>query len=607
MVSLGAGAHGRKGGVSRADIEKSRYYYYEALRAVADNQPDAGYECLTRAIELNPANAEAAYMLGQLGMMLDNEDVADTLWMLRAAGMMRDYVDKYPDDTEEGINYAAMITAVDRDMPGHPLLRDTMPESVRVLRRLCRRYPADSRIPAFLSQTYGNLGRYADGVRAIDDYERIEGYNPAITLEKMSMYMAGGDTLGALHEVNARIAANPSDISYRILKGNLYQVMELPDSAERVYREALGIEPESGDVRMGLMDLYRERGDSAAYDDMLYQVLLSEDIDVENKTRMLSQYLSKLVADKSNLGRGDYLFSVLRDQYPHDPQVRSLAAYFRAAGDDYAGAAEEMQYAVDMSRSNPGYRYALIGFLDKAGKKKELVSAILDADSVMSDYTDFRLYGGMLLYRDSCYAESMRILNDVVKKLAPGFDSRKRIDIRRDVPRDITVKDFDALGNAFSVMGDCYMALKDTTNAYNSYENALLIDPDNHLAANNYAYFSVNAGGDLARALRLSDSSLRGEDADNPVYLDTNAWIHFLSGDTARALEIQKRVIELNDKNDSPDAEALEHYGDMLLKNGDNAEAAEAYRRALEIDPGRKDLRDKIEKAGGDKSKSIKK
>lgn len=103
-------------------------------------------------------------------------------------------------------------------------------------------------------------------------------------------------------------------------------------------------------------------------------------------------------------------------------------------------------------------------------------------------------------------------------------------------------------------------------------------------------------GGDLDRALQLSSRSLEGENANNPTYLDTYAWILFLKGDYEKAREVQAKAVEIMGDHGG-DTEVYEHYGDILDKTGDKAAAIEAWKKALDIDDSRNDIREKIKNA----------
>ena len=109
------------------------------------------------------------------------------------------------------------------------------------------------------------------------------------------------------------------------------------------------------------------------------------------------------------------------------------------------------------------------------------------------------------------------------------------------------------------------------------------------MARNNYAYFLSIGGGDLQKALQLSEQSIAGADSENPTYLDTYAWINYLLGNYEKAEEVQLKAVEVSKKEDYRSAELYDHLGDILARNGRLAEALDAWREAVRIQEEQKD------------------
>lgn len=573
--------------VDRADRMKSRNYYYEGVLQDLAGNADAGYECYRMAAELDPNNLDAQYMLASRTIMSRNPAMTDSVQVDGAMQRLRRYVDAYPDDIDEGVFYGYLIGP-----------RDTTGEDVRVLERLADRYPRRSEVLIYLSQAYQNRGETEKAVEVMDRYEQNEGRSAPLTLHKMSLYLEGGDSIGAMDEVDRLIASNPKESSYLILKGNLYEVLNKRDSAANIYQAAERMDPDASGPKLALMEIYRERGDSAAYDNKVYEVLLTEDLDREQKVDLLSQYLQRLIDDKSDTDRGDYLFSVLRSQYPHEPDVLNLAARYSAAKGDFADAAEQIGYAIDMDPKNVEFHQQRLYYLANAEKIDEAIKAYHEAEKHVEMTDNMKLYGGLLLQNAGRHDEAMALYRRLVHDVDSTLDISRDIDLAKDIRKDITMDELNFLSVTLGAMGDCAFSAKDSVEAFRDYRNALVLNPDNALAANNYAYFSATNDGDLEEALKYSEMSLRGQNSDNPTYMDTYAWILYLMGDNDKALEMQAKTIAEMDKADRQDPEALMHYGDMLMKAGREEEALEYWNKALELNPDNADeIRQKIEQA----------
>jgi len=77
---------------------------------------------------------------------------------------------------------------------------------------------------------------------------------------------------------------------------------------------------------------------------------------------------------------------------------------------------------------------------------------------------------------------------------------------------------------------------------YNAYEQVLILDPNNPMVLNNYAYHLATHGGDLKKAEQMSAITIQ-EDPNSPVYLDTYGWIMHLQGQEELALFYLNRAL----------------------------------------------------------------
>jgi tetratricopeptide (TPR) repeat protein len=123
------------------------------------------------------------------------------------------------------------------------------------------------------------------------------------------------------------------------------------------------------------------------------------------------------------------------------------------------------------------------------------------------------------------------------------------------------------------------------------YEMALVLDPDNHLALNNFAYSLAERGIQLERALVMSTKAVAAQ-PDNPSYLDTIGWIYYRMGNYRRALEEVSKAVTKGEAS----AVVIEHLGDIHFKLGDRAKAVEYWKRALGLDANNTALRGKVDR-----------
>lgn len=566
--------------------EKARYYYLEGVRHQVEGRAPEAYEYFKRAWMIDPSYAEAASAYGtqRLAMQLDTLQSAAEL--RRSVRLMKRFVDEYPEDSNEALYYAYVAARV-----------DSAAEAARVFERSYALHPEQTTILIHLADTYMSDGKFDKAIDALNRFEKIEGKSPQLTMKKISYLMAQRDTTGAIRETTDLVDYNPKEPSYRILKGNLYEMIAEKDSALKYYKEAEDLNPDFGAAKLSLADFYREQGDSAKYDQKIYEALLSEDFELRQKISLLADYLQILINDKQNTARGDTLFNALRNQYPHDPDVLDLAARYSAAKGNYAEACEEIAYAIDLAPTEEKYRGQLITYQIAADRPKDAMKTYQDAVKVIKPSTNIKLMYASAAQMAEDYDEAIKMYKQIIRAIAPTLPTDKKLEAK-DVPSYIGYDDLQRISQIFTSIGDARYSQKDLSATFMNYDNALLLFPDNAMALNNYAYFLTENGGDIDRAAEMSARSLDGENSENPTFLDTYAWILFKKGETPEAIEHQKKAIELSEEADSVSAELYDHYGDMLAANGDMLGALENWNKALDHQPEHADeIKQKIKNA----------
>ena len=105
--------------------------------------------------------------------------------------------------------------------------------------------------------------------------------------------------------------------------------------------------------------------------------------------------------------------------------------------------------------------------------------------------------------------------------------------------------------------------------------------PEHYQALNYVGYSLAVQGKDLEHALELLQRADRLA-PDQFFIVDSLAWALFRLGRTEEALQNIRRAVALVP---SPEAEILEHYGDIAAAAGQKEEARKAYEQALKLKP----------------------
>ena len=123
------------------------------------------------------------------------------------------------------------------------------------------------------------------------------------------------------------------------------------------------------------------------------------------------------------------------------------------------------------------------------------------------------------------------------------------------------------------------------------YERALELDPNDPLINNNYSYAFATRGIQLDRALKMVKISVAA-DSLNSSYLDTIGWVYYMLGNFTDAKLYLEKAIEVGGKS----SVMLDHLADAEYKLGNKDKAIELWKNALELEPTKIEIQNKIDK-----------
>mgnify|MGYP004647989371 FL=1 len=546
--------------ISEDDRVKAEYIFLEAEKQRNMGHDDAFHHLLQYAHSLDPENSAIAYYLGYSRLMKSNLSVSDSLFS-SSLRMMRKHVDAHPEDKYEAMLYA-----------NGNMIANQVQEGLRVLKIQAERNPHNVEVQLSIADAYARLEDYRNAIAAYDSVQQWQGQSVQLSARKVRAYQALNDTVGAIGEMRSLLATAPRNVDYNLAMGNMMLMFGERDSALTYYDKAQQYEPENGATYLAKAQFYNAIGDSVNYDQQTYQALVSKDLDVASKVEVLADYARHLLVAKDSSARTENLFKVLIEQHPNEPQIRMLFSDYLAAKDDMKGAAEQMDYAVnlDPTDAQAWNRLLVLNIISENYK-----AAIAAGDRAIElNPNDIELYGYIApaYYNIKQYDKAI----EVYKKALAAVDST----------------DTEHRSMFLGGMGDAKFSMGDTIGAFALYDKAIEIDPNNVSILNNYAYFLTLCNRDLDKAERMSAKTVQAE-PQNATFLDTYAWVFYKRKEYTMA----QLYIEMAIKNERrPSSDIYDHYGDILLAVGNKQEALKQWKKALELDAGNKELLEKVEK-----------
>ncbi|MCH5240944.1 MAG: tetratricopeptide repeat protein [Muribaculaceae bacterium] len=540
------------------ESEKARYYFLQGGVEAANKNMESAYEYFKKAYELDPEYKDAAFTYGNQRLFVRTDTLQSEAELLRSLRLMQQYVDENPKDVYAVQLYGYLTTAL-----------DTIDESIRVYERTYELMPTETQLLSVLADSYMRSGHGRKAIETLNRYEGIEGKSNEMSLRKITIMMNERDTLSAVQEVESLVSSNPRDPYSRILKGNLYEAIGKMDSVFKAYKDAERLAPDNGAVKMSLANYYRAMGDSVMLDNMIYEALLSEEFELQDKLGILGDYLQKLLEESGNKARGDHLFSVLMEQYPHEPDVLDMSARYSAAKGDFEGALETIGYAIDMDPTNERYWLMLMSYDLTEQKYEDAVKNYKRAIEHLEPSSQLKNLYAMAASMLENYEEGEKVLRSLLKD--EGLESGEEINPSYDLKLKRDSLDYEGLvwiSSLYCMLGDLYYKKGEPKQAFEEYENSLYFLADNALTLNNYAYFLSEEDMHLEKAKMMSKHAMELVE-NNPTYLDTYAWILYKLGDYKEAMEYIKKALELAEEQGDENDEYQKHYEAISTKLGD--------------------------------------
>ena len=553
------GSASKKEGITQANRVKATYVLMEAQRQHFLEHDDAFYHLIAYAYSLDSTNTSIAFYMGVAKFERTSFEHTDEL--TAALAQMRKHVEAHPEDKYEARLYAHAAFLVNQYQEG-----------LRVLNIQHQLYPQDDNLLSTMADAYEKTSDYQKALAIYDTLQQWRGQSVELSSAKLKAYQALNDTTGAIHEMRALLASAPTNADYNLAMGKMLFMFGYRDSAMVYYDKAQQYEPDNGLTYLTKAEYYLALGDTLNYDRQTYQALVSTDLDVESKLQILVNYTKTLLSAKDTTHRTDHLFDVLIEQHPLEPQIRVLYSEYLMFIDNNEGAAEQIDYALNLDPTNKELWTRLMAYYLYAGNYEKAIEVGDKAIRLNPDNVELYSYLGSSCYSVKQYDKAI----EVYDKALAILDSTQ----------------VDDRSNLLSGKADVKFAMGDTIAAFALYDQSLDLNPDNPGTLNNYAYFLALSNRDLDKAERMSAKTIV-EDAANPTYLDTYAWVFYMRKEyTMAQLYIEMAI----NNEEQPTSELFEHYGYILLANGDKQKALEQWRKAIELKPDNEQLVKQIEK-----------
>ena len=533
---------------------KYDYFFLEAMRLKEKKDYASAFGLLQHCLDIHPNAASALYEVSQYYMFL------------RQVPQGQEALEKAVASAPDNYWYSQGLASLYQQ-------QNELDKAITLLEQMAVRFPG-KQDPLFnLLDLYGRQEKYDEVISTLNRLEKHMGKNEQLSMEKFRIYLQMKDDKKAFQEIESLVQEYPMDMRYQVILGDVYLQNGKKQEAYDVYQKVLAAEPDNPMAIFSMASYYKQMGQEGLYQQQLDTLLLNKKVTPDTKVNVMRQMIVENEQADKDSTQIIALFDRIMKQEQDDPQIPMLYAQYLLSKNMEAESVPVLEQVVDLDPTNKAARMMLVGTAVRKEDYKQIIKVCEPGIEATPDALEFYYYLAIAYNQaeqpDSVVSICKRALEHTTA------DSKKEV-----------VSDF------YSILGDMYHTQKQMKEAYAAYDSALVYNPSNIGALNNYAYYLSVERRDLDKAEEMSYKTVKAE-PNNATYLDTYAWILFEKGNYAEArIYIDNAMKSDDEKSDV----IVEHCGDIYYMTGDVDGALSYWKKALEMGSESKTLKQKIEK-----------
>ena len=539
---------------NEADMALYNYFYMEGEKQNALGNFDAAMALLGEATRIHPEGMAAQYSLAKMYLMVNRIDTA--LYMLRRVANR--------DSTHFWYNLGYANTAI------HAQQYD---EAESIYKRIIKHHPDHPEIYNSLANLYAHQQRYKEALACYDSVETYMGNSPELVGNRIALYDLQGDTTTAIAMAEELVAGQEDNIYYLLYLTDVYRHYGLNDKMREVLHTVQQAAPEEPLAYIQMASYYLLERDTTAYYNEYDRLLNNENISCEDKFNALESFANEASRFTSDSVIIDY-YRKLIELYPHEIGPRNSYALMLIYTQRLDEACEQLTTIAQQADKNGQTWEQVMSICVDLGRYAEAREAGLKAIEAGRKECLTYIYLSNAMLLDKQYDQAEKYAQTGIDSICSDANRHER-------------------SYLYGILAEVYSNKNILEKCYQYYDSALVYNSNNAMVLNNYAYKLATNNGDLLKAETMSSKSMNIE-PDNSTYIDTYAWILFkMNSYTLARIYIEKAIEKIGTEEAS--AEYFEHYGDILIMQGETDKAIEQWRKALDIDPERTIIQQKIE------------
>lgn len=544
--------------ITKKDIEEQATF----ITAVQANILGNSQEAITKfneVLKVDPKNDAALYELSKIAFESGNMD--KTIEYAQSAI-------KINPNNEYYYQYLAEAKGEKKDYEG----------AAKVYDALIKLKPKEYDYYYDWAYMLSKAGRYKDAIDVYNQLEQKTGVQEELIFQKQPLYIKLGKIEDCVKDIEKLVNLYPTETRYIGLIGEVYQSNKMYDKAIQTYNKILKTDPNNAEALSAVAETYRIKGDVKAQYEYITKLFANKDIDIDSKIMVFIPYIEKLAKDSTMRQDVLKMANMIEATHPNDAKAITAKADVLYNSARKKEAQAEYLKAINTGKDMPATVWIQL--------------YILDAE--LEDYNNLITHSKMGIvklpndpfgYFYNALANLQLKNNQATSDILLAYFNKTKNDTTK-----VTETPQLKLQMLIS-LGDASYELKNFTRSDSCYEAALEIDPNNPTVLNNYAYYLSERDDKLEKAERMSKKSNLLVD-NNSAFMDTYAWIMYKQKNYKEALNWIEDALTQPDAKNRPDL--LDHYGDILNKLGQQDNAIEQWKKALQNGGNKTEIESKI-------------
>ena len=528
------------------------YSFMEGVRCKITGDFQAAIGWYDNCLKINPESPVVKYEIASI--LMANQDYNGALQLAREA------VARNPGNMWYKILLATILQN-----------KSMIEEACNVYAEIIAKYPEKEEFYLIEAGLYASVEKWQKAIEVYDRYEAQNGITEPVSIEKIKLYTKLNDAKNASNELVKLIKKYPEKDEYLSLLAELYFNYNQDKKGLQILDRLLKADPDNGFIHFYLADYYRDKKQPNEVEKHMKSALLSDKIDNGYKI----QYILRLIMNPDTTLVSDSQFDTYMDllmsKYSDDLSVRALHSDFLKKDNKLQEAKKELEFILSRDKNNYLIWEELLLLCNETADTVGMYKTGTEAIKYFPDQPLPYALSGISLMMQKDFKSAMPFFQKGVELAGDKLELKSQF---------------------YSYLADCYYNLDSVQQAFDMFDQVLLINPDDALVLNNYAYYLSLRNEKLELAERMSSKAIAIE-PENGTYLDTYAWVLYMRGEYSQARYYMKLAIE---KTKESSGVLYEHYGDILYRSGNKEEALKMWKKALELGGEvTKELKDKVE------------